>query len=450
MDHKLRIVVEAVSCKTGKVVNRKILETLDVKKPETIFELGLRHTEQVKLLQLIQDSLLDEQSVFLSEDIQNCPRYGRKLAKHGFKKSDFHAVFTDHKIPVQRLTCCNKECNWKSVPSVKSLFGTSIHPDLAKIQSEISALHSFREAQEILKKLSNQYRKINNHDRLNHISECVGNELAKLHEQPIDESTILSDANELIVQIDGGHIKNKDQDSRSFEALSAVIYRPENVKMASKNKATITDKQCVASAKDDKQKTMRRYVLNAAKKQGLSEKTKVTVLSDGAKNCWNSLALLKNECAQYIGILDWFHIGMKFENIMGALPIEHYETIDHVKWRLWHGDIEVALHRLKELCSVLAEEKQKNRVHDLYHYLNNNKSYIINYSDRKKQGLVFTSQVAESNIESLINKRFKKLNKMQWTREGAHSILQIRSAMISQDWLHVWVSAVSQALQIAA
>jgi len=34
----------------------------------------------------------------------------------------------------------------------------------------------------------------------------------------------------VILQVDGGHIPIKDKDKRSFEALSAVAYRPENSK----------------------------------------------------------------------------------------------------------------------------------------------------------------------------------------------------------------------------
>jgi len=34
---------------------------------------------------------------------------------------------------------------------------------------------------------------------------------------------------ELIIQVDGGHIPIQDPEKRSFEALSAIVYRPENL-----------------------------------------------------------------------------------------------------------------------------------------------------------------------------------------------------------------------------
>jgi len=39
---------------------------------------------------------------------------------------------------------------------------------------------------------------------------------------------------------------------------------------------------------------------------------------------------------------------------------------------------------------------------------------------------------------------------MQWTREGAHQILQIRAMMASQQWENQWLENVLLALGIAA
>jgi len=36
---------------------------------------------------------------------------------------------------------------------------------------------------------------------------------------------------ELVIQVDGGHIPIQDKTKRSFEALSAIVYRPESLKV---------------------------------------------------------------------------------------------------------------------------------------------------------------------------------------------------------------------------
>jgi hypothetical protein len=46
--------------------------------------------------------------------------------------------------------------------------------------------------------------------------------------------------------------------------------------------------------------------------------------------------------------------------------------------------------------------------------------------------------MAEFTVESLINQRCKGKQHMRWTREGVHSILQIRASKASNDWSLNW------------
>ena len=39
---------------------------------------------------------------------------------------------------------------------------------------------------------------------------------------------------------------------------------------------------------------------------------------------------------------------------------------------------------------------------------------------------------------------------MQWTRESAHNVLQIRASVASNEWLENWEAAVEQSVQKAA
>ena len=55
--------------------------------------------------------------------------------------------------------------------------------------------------------------------------------------------------------------------------------------------------------------------------------------------------------------------------------------------------------------------------------------------------LPYTSSIIESTIETLVNTRHKKKHKAQWSREGAHNILQIGSSRDSKKWDQEWVQA---------
>ena len=446
MSEKYRVVIEVYSSSSPNKVTRKVIDEKDIKPVESICDLGLRHKEQIDLLEKVQQQILNQQSKYLREDIDFCPKCGCKVIKRGHDASNFHAVFTDHKVKTQRLKCT--KCTWKSIPSVKSLLGTSIHPDLAKIQAELGASHSYRDSEKILDLQSASKREINNHDRVKHIVEIVGNEIEVRNNLIQDEMIKVTPAANLIIQVDGGHIRSIEADERSFEVLTSIIYKPESVeKIRDTNRGNIRNKNCAASALSDNQESIKRNTLIAAKKQGLNEATCLTALCDGARNCWNVVEYLEPHCGQVTRILDWFHIAMKFKNI--SLPEKFREKLDKAKWHLWNANVDDAIKQLSFLVEEL-DKKYHDRIKKLINYIDNNSNYIVNYNQRYNDKLVFTSNIAESNVESLINQRCKRQQHMIWSRAGVQPLLQVRAAINSNDWLDKWETTILSGLKKAA
>lgn len=127
-----------------------------------------------------------------------------------------------------------------------------------------------------------------------------------------------------------------------------------------------------------------------------------------------------------------------------------FSNAENAKWKLWHGQANEALEKLEILRKQITDQKPKNQLKALQDYLQRNQEYLINYDQRQQSNQTFTSQVAESHIDSVINARHKRDGKMQWSREGAHNVLQIRAAMISQQWQNHWPRAVLPALGVIA
>lgn len=443
MTHKIRIIVQKVNSKTNATIEQTIIEEYSIKQPKTILDLGLRHKNQIELLRKVQQYILDEQAVAISNNEEFCPNCGHKLKKIGYKKSNFHAVFSDHRLRVQRYIC--PKCNSRYIPSIKSMFGTSIHPDLYKLQCEMGSAFSFFKSECQLANLCQTKREINNHQRIKQVINGVGEALCELN---IKDTTSLNDkpAKELIVQIDGGHIKDKDPDKRTFEALTAKIYRPEAVVVIGKERTKIKEKTCVASAKKDQNKTIRLLMEAAAKKQGMNLNTKVTIVADGAKNCWQATASLTDKCLKVEYILDWFHIAKEFQPLLNQLEGNDKEKIESIKWNFWHGKKEEAYLKLTDAIKFFQDPDVTEKLKKIKTYLTQNKAYLVDYAERKAQGLIFTRHVAESTVEHLINERHKRKQKMQWTRESAHNVLQIRAAIASKEWNYIWEKAVNECI----
>lgn len=447
-EYALRIVVEKIDLKDNeKILSREEVTNIDIKSPDKIIDLGLRHGPQIDILQMIQDKLLTEQAPFLKPKLDNCSECGSGLVGNGYAKSKFHAVFTDHNIRVQKLKCLN--CKKSVVPSIKSLLGTSVHPDLYRLQCEQGANHTYRKAESNLEKMCNKKRDVNNHNRIKNITNSVGKSLAEKNKS-IDESFKVKEAKELIVQVDGGHIKTTESDKRNIEVMSAKIYRPESVISITEDRSKINSKSCAASAKYDKQSSIKKYVKTAAEYQGLSSQTRITGLADGAKNCWNIIKSLESSCAKLECILDWFHIAKKYEPAIKSSPKETASLLKQSKTYLWQGDLDKGLEILQQLKSNLEPGNIKSKVNGIHSYINRNKEYIADYNSKAKNGMPYTSQVAESTVEHLINDRHKRNQKMQWSRTGAHNVLQIRASMASERWEMEWQDAVFDAIKMAA
>lgn len=426
--------------------------TKSIIKPNSILDLGLRHSEQVDLLRHIQQQLLDKQSFYLKEEHPACPKCGGKLYKSGYVKSDFHAVFTDHKVAASRQIC--QHCKWTSVPSVRSLFGDSSHPDLIKLQCELGANHTFRDAQRLLNLMANTKRATNSHDKIKRVTEAVGQHIAD--DTRSVRTDHISPAAHLYVQVDGGHVATVEEGKRSFEVMTAVVFDAKNIEYTggkekkagglSQRRGSLTSKHCAASALLDHQEVMKQQTINAALKQGMTKQTQMTALCDGALNCWTIIDGLEGHCQSVERILDWFHVAMKFQNTrLGEDSLN--EKLAGAKWYLWNGLPDKAIERLQSILVALNGNKQpQEKVQSLLTYLQNNTNFIVNYQKRQEAGLIFTSQMAESTVESLINQRCKGQQHMRWSREGLHALLQIRAAVNSNDWNNISETHIAEAI----
>lgn len=437
MSMGIRIVAEYYDMDSGEVLKSTVLRTEEINKPTTLKEFGFLHADQIQLLESIQNFKLVYETQLINDDT-GCPSCGRKTSRRGTRESNFHAALTDHKITIQRRSC---ECGWQIPDTVDGIYGSSLHPDLVEKQAIQGAENSYRQASRQLNAESKGNRRINNDDRIRNniadVAEMI--EEGKLKKQPVIK--INDAAKQLVTVIDGGHIKSND-DTRSFEAMIVTVYRPENSRTIDKHHNEITQKTSVASVRSDKQKTIKQLAINACRKEGTNASiTELTCLTDGASNCWSIAQSLKLCCKKLINVLDWFHITKRFTIINNRIDDDFQEKLEKVKWFLWHGKAQSALDRLTQLQSLVEDEVLLSSLQALHEYIERNQKYITNYQERKANNLPFTSTLAESSVNTLINDRQKNNKKMQWSREGAHHILQIRASRFSKTWKDDWQAA---------
>lgn len=434
-------------------IGETIVKGFSVSLPTSVSDFGMNQADQLKLLENIQSVVMNAQSQLLDERPSQCPKCANPVSKNGKSHSNFHHVYSDHDIILQKYVCSNDRCKWSYTPSINGLLGGKIHCDLIKLQSEYGAMVSFGKSETLLRESLGENRAINNHERIRQTSKGIGQLVEKrlvsdLYSEPVGQ------ANELIAQVDGGYIHDKATPGHDFEAMTAKVFQPQNCLEISKDRHAIMDKNCAASAEKDKQATMKRLTLSAAKAQGMGPQTQVTALADGAKNCWNIIRFLKGHCGALLLILDWFHIGKNLKTLFKKVSCFDENIKELVMIKLWKGQATQAIELLKEeatrIAKHLATLKFQEDITKTITYLENNKKMIVNYQQRKKDGLIYTSSIAESTVEHLLSQRMKKKQKMQWTREGCHAILQLRAAMASDLWDTIFEDIKDQELRKVA
>jgi 2-succinyl-5-enolpyruvyl-6-hydroxy-3-cyclohexene-1-carboxylate synthase len=160
----------------------------------------------------------------------------------------------------------------------------------------------------------------------------------------------------------------------------------------------------------------------------------LTCLTDGANNCWSITKTLKSHCKKLEQILDWFHVTKRFTVIRNSINDELKDSLDEVKWCLWHGNHQKALLKINELIAIVGTDKLTKLLQELSEYLERNKAYLVNYQEKASNSLPYTSTYAEVSVNSIINIRQKCNQKMQWSRQGAHDVLQLRTSIFSKIW----------------
>ena len=182
----------------------------------------------------------------------------------------------------------------------------------------------------------------------------------------------------------------------------------------------------------------------------------IVFLSDGGETVRN-LPLYLNPEAEHL--LDWFHVTMRLtvlNQTAKGLPMtigmdeERHELreptlkrLESIKWYLWHGNTYEALQHLETLemdLDAAAEESKDSAtqklwraVEEFHTYIANNQALIPNYGERYRQGDRISTGFVESAVNYVVAKRFTKRQQMQWSPQGSHLLLQMRTQVLNGE-----------------
>ena len=125
--------------------------------------------------------------------------------------------------------------------------------------------------------------------------------------------------------------------------------------------------------------------------------------------------------------------GLAHHTPIEALALQH--RLERIQWRLWHGDGDEALTRAQALAADVAAlntaypglKRLVKATAGLATYIANNAAAIVNYSERWHNGERISTAFVESTVNRVVSQRFAKKQQMQWSKAGAHRLLQTRT-----------------------
>jgi hypothetical protein len=122
-------------------------------------------------------------------------------------------------------------------------------------------------------------------------------------------------------------------------------------------------------------------------------------------------------------------------------PVIH--SLERLKWSLWHGNVYKAFQKITDLAMDLdvavattddaMARKLLRAVEEFYTYIERNRAFIPNYGERYCYGERISTGFVESTVNQVISKRFCKKQQMQWTKRGAHLLLQMRVKTLNHE-----------------
>jgi hypothetical protein len=426
--------------------------------PET---LGLSLAEGKAVLQALQEVVVEWQMHTYLQQHRACPHCGQARRSKGVHHTVFRTVFGILPVDSPRLYHCGCQVHaTMSFSPLATLLPERTMPDLLYLETKWAALMSYGLTVKLLQDVLPIDEPLEAVTIRNHVltvaqrlEDTLGEEQWSFIDKcPAEVAALPMPDGPLIVGIDGGYVKAQGEQG-SFEVIAGksllAFHRGEEAEEPVSSK-------CFAFVQTYDQKPKRR-LFEVLQSQGHQLNQQLTFLSDGGDTV-RDLQLSLNPQAEHL--LDWFHVTMRLtvmQQTAKSLPATTqdeemtYEVrapvtteLERLKWFLWHGNVYQALQVMQTIEGNLevavatshdgTARKLLKAVEEFHTYIKNNAGFIPNYGERYRHGERISTGFVESTVNQVVSKRMVKKQQMQWSKRGAHLLLQIRTRVLNGEW----------------
>lgn len=412
---------------------------------DALNDIGLSVSESKRLLNTVQQSVVQQQADEYTRQHIQCPHCLAARRIKGQQKIQYRTLFGV--IPVSGLRvyrCRCEESAAKTVSLLSDWAGDHTHPALKYIETRWASLISYEMTTRLLKDVLPVGHSLNASTVRNHLCQVAQRLDAEAESHsgflsgcPRDWGNLPKPEKPLVVGIDGGYVRDRDDKKRNFEIIAGKSF----------SVGTPADTRRFGFVQKDNCHPERRLMAHLSA-QGMQANQQIFFLSDGADNLRE---LQFGMYSESIHVLDWFHITMRLTVLMQyakGLQASDLEAgskvsalLESSKRYLWHGNVVAALEHIDD-CVMYCDDPELNyanlkslqkQLDEMYTYIRNNQMMIPNYGEMRRYGEPVSTAFVESTINEVIARRMAKKQQMQWSRKGAHYLLQTRTAVLNNE-----------------
>jgi hypothetical protein len=423
------------------VLSEDVIACFD-KGDDQLEEIGMSLDQAKSVLAGAQTNLVAAQATSFLARHRDCDQCGRHLQSKGRCRLLFRTAFGTIPLVSPRLHRCTcQPTASRTFSPLTALFTGHTAPELLYLETRWASLMSFGLTAGLLKDVLPVDARTNAATIRNHLHKVAlrqeaelgdrQSRLAEVEGDPADGKEVPVAEGPIAVGIDGAYLRNWHDKGKKFEAI------------VGKSVPEVRDHRYfgLVQTHDDQPEHRLFEVLRS---QDLQMNQGLTFLTDGGDSVRSFLDGI-SLCAETY--LDWFHItmrltvlsrytkGLAHHNPVEALAL--HSRLERIK-RLWHGDTDVALSRARELAADVTVlnsdypglQRFAKAAAGLVTYIDNNAAAIPDYGERRRCAEPISTAFVESTVNLVVGKRFAKKQQMQWSKAGAHLLLQTRTQIL--------------------
>jgi hypothetical protein len=414
------------------------------KESERVEHLGLTLAEAKQLLKRLQHYLVERQTTSYLVARARCEACGRALLVKEQLTRTIRTLFGTVVLTSPRLYHCR--CRARTATTfrpLRALLPDSTTPELLFLETKWASLISYGLTTRVLKDFLPLDETLTVTTVQNHtlaIAQRCEEELGEEQQGavdgcPGDPGPSSRPKGPVAVGLDGGYVRHWEQKQHHFEVIVGKSLPPAG------------PAKCFGFVQTYDTNPQQRLCA-VLQSQGVPDPQPLTFLSDGGETVRDLPVALYPRATH---LLDWFHLAMRVTVLgqysKGVIRLNQevgevvQKKLESVKWSLWHGKVDKTLDRLRDLDLLIDHfadsyprfPQLKKAVQEFHTYIVNNRRFIPNYGRRYRRGERISTGFVESTVNYVISKRFVKRQSMQWTKRGAHLLLQTRVKTLNNE-----------------